>query len=1422
MKDTKLVDVFVSCPGDLSEEKDIVKEVCKSINNTLEKSGIHVSFNVYDWQDIVGELGWRPQDYINKIFSDYDIYIGMLWMRFGTPTGAINPDTGKPYESGTEEEFTLAIKKQGDGEKIKIHLFFKDPRGPRDKKETEQLTKVFEFKDKVKLLGILNTIPKKKKNYKFNNNIHAILHEFARKVESEIQTIKKTEYFSKPLATKRTHDLIDVTKFVKHAPKIDLPIPRSLVPYREVKDLALEYFDENNDEKLVEVIKDNRRVVVLGGAGSGKSTELGYLAHLFATMESPYIPIYSRLNTYVDEPIDEFLPAGWKEIPEINALIILDGLDEVQPQHFNTAVRKILTFSDSYPELRLVISCRTNFYDFPDKVLGGTLNGFKLYFIKDISGNNLNAYAEQNYNVSAEEFIKAAYYEGYSELIRQPFFLKLLLSEFQQNGNLKINRAELMTKFIDERIKFDQAHFKLTTKLGDKKFHIFSLLQRLALTLEYLGRNYLLYDELLKVIPDNNDIQLIKFSTAFKNIESDTQKWGFEHNNIQEFMAANALKDLKIDKIKSFLSFKNKRIKPSWVNTLFFLMSIISTEKREKLIQWILDIEPEVLIKIEPDKIEPETRYQIFERVFNYYKNQKVWLRSNKFTERELALFAPVDKAFVFLVTELKNTYNEHITRLNAMSLLKFIPLDNKQREVARNIILGFIEANQKNQYLFKNASFALTLLDRVDKAMIEQLMELFGKRSNQYIRSGLYQLIIHAGLVDDYIDYFIDGMSGVYQSNELRESVNLIDENILLQEGLAKVRTVESMEKLLGLFKDPFDSRVISLYEKNDYIQKIIESAIQVYKTNPSVEVLVYDIFLGYAKVSEERIAEIIAEFFTSIGKRQTTFERIFMNRNIQSFDKSILLKPLLDEKAVDFVMEAFKKRDINNAELWEFYSYVYWLKNRLNKETVIDYLTSQIDEKTNLFKEKNQKDFNQLRNERKQVSFNLFFSKPDFVQGVKEFFNNIGRNELTYEELWAHNSRDITEEPHMPDAIFNYLIEFTRDRKNVKLQEALNWLNEPYADLYLFSNIKDGLSNNTVLKVSDEQKEVIIKWVQDTVIKTDIAGAIETDVARPNFISLNKSAIILWYFITKFNISINKDKILDFTLFDELKYNDEKGIDFSVIENQVSKERVAFRVLENLTNGISYDNSWRNNANYALEYNIHKAYPIVLKNLGDYTKSVYVRLKVLKNYIDKTQDYKGLMELLKQIGMDDFHWGVVDNLKEDLSVHSDLIVYLERILKLENYPIEQKVRASQYLTEKNVESGTIFFLKHLIATANPAKDYYHESMYIRTIQNIKYLPKLIELLILANRPEYTADNFNRFDGTVSDAIYNLGLQSEENLYAVKEALQKFIIENVGTIPNINFYYPMIDRMEYQYYLIQSQSGDVNDAIREVAKLNF
>lgn len=86
--------------------------------NVINES-LNIMLNFKNWRSHTHpDVGSYAQSVITEQIGDYDIFIGILWTRFGTST----PKT----ESGTEEELNNAMKKYENGEKINIMLYFSD------------------------------------------------------------------------------------------------------------------------------------------------------------------------------------------------------------------------------------------------------------------------------------------------------------------------------------------------------------------------------------------------------------------------------------------------------------------------------------------------------------------------------------------------------------------------------------------------------------------------------------------------------------------------------------------------------------------------------------------------------------------------------------------------------------------------------------------------------------------------------------------------------------------------------------------------------------------------------------------------------------------------------------------------------------------------------------------------------------------------------------------------------------------------------------------------------------------------------------------------------------------------------------------------------------------------------------------------
>lgn len=136
--------VFIASPSDLIEEREAINGVISELNITYgNPNNIIIEQLKWETNAAPGISIESVQDLINNDIPEYDLFIGLLWMKFGTPT--------KLFGSGTEEEFELAHAKfTKDPNSIQILFYFKNavPATLNDI-NPEQFSKVKNFKSSL-------------------------------------------------------------------------------------------------------------------------------------------------------------------------------------------------------------------------------------------------------------------------------------------------------------------------------------------------------------------------------------------------------------------------------------------------------------------------------------------------------------------------------------------------------------------------------------------------------------------------------------------------------------------------------------------------------------------------------------------------------------------------------------------------------------------------------------------------------------------------------------------------------------------------------------------------------------------------------------------------------------------------------------------------------------------------------------------------------------------------------------------------------------------------------------------------------------------------------------------------------------------------------------------------------------------------
>lgn len=135
--------IFLASPGDVQAEREMIFNLKDDLDIIIGKQQ-NIKFEIVNWErNTYPGIGTDAQAVINdQIKDDYDIFIGIFWQRFGTPTSR--------YESGTEEEFIKAKTKYSNNpEMTHILMYFKTQEVDMYKIDIEQFQKVKKFRDRI-------------------------------------------------------------------------------------------------------------------------------------------------------------------------------------------------------------------------------------------------------------------------------------------------------------------------------------------------------------------------------------------------------------------------------------------------------------------------------------------------------------------------------------------------------------------------------------------------------------------------------------------------------------------------------------------------------------------------------------------------------------------------------------------------------------------------------------------------------------------------------------------------------------------------------------------------------------------------------------------------------------------------------------------------------------------------------------------------------------------------------------------------------------------------------------------------------------------------------------------------------------------------------------------------------------------------
>jgi len=314
--------------------------------------------------------------------------------------------------------------------------------------------------------------------------------------------------------------LIELNDIYTGLSLLEMPQNQNWVDASNFSDFSLEGLNSQNWSQSqrrvpgLELVSTCSNLVIFGKPGSGKTTFLQYIALQSSQgkLRPEQIPIFVRLKNFLEGASEleslslssyihqELGNSGISEqqaetlLHYGKALILLDGLDEVQEKDGDKIQKQIRQLSEKYYKNQFIITCRTaaQHYQF---------EGFTDTQIADFDQTSIEAFVHKWFvfvdrNFQNEGLAKAAQFMEklhllengqIRDLTRTPLLLHLACSAFQAIGDFPAKRSHFYKQVLDILL------FRLDAARGikrDSPYPSLSLVQKIQLLNQVAAKTF--------------------------------------------------------------------------------------------------------------------------------------------------------------------------------------------------------------------------------------------------------------------------------------------------------------------------------------------------------------------------------------------------------------------------------------------------------------------------------------------------------------------------------------------------------------------------------------------------------------------------------------------------------------------------------------------------------------------------------------------------------------------------------------------------------------------------------------------------------------------------------------------------------------------------------------------------------------------
>ncbi len=1173
--------------------------------------------------------------------------------------------------------------------------------------------------------------------------------------------------FDRNLHLKKFKEFIEhLLNYKSLPPKKQYPIPVDYI-HRKVKAVYSHgaisspvYLTELIKQHVSEVEKKNKRIVVLGVAGLGKSVELDYLAYYFSNYSENInlFPVKIRLNTITDGSIEELLlieEPDFEKIPEEQLLVIMDGLDEIHEQSIDKVSSKIVNFSKKHSKSAIVVSSRNNFYITENKNQPAKLDGFQSYDIESLDDYSIYSYMKEKVGEKrVEVLIDKLRQNRYYDLLSSPFMLINVVAYYMEKGTIPESQSEFYEHLIPLKIDNDSKKYVNSgVSLKETTWNIKRRIQQLAVITICLGRNYIEEEEVQRTISDDGLYEKIKRAFLF-NRTNGSDIWEFEHNNFKEFLAAKYLSELDFEKVIKLISFTEiHRVKPIWFNTLLFLFSILKKDSGFflQLKNWVIANEPDILIRCEKDKLSLEVREELFLQIIAEFEEAQTIIRSPKFNKQSLVLFVQdSEKLIEILLGKISSIENELFTS-EILEILPYFTHINKFKEEIKSVLLDEICNTQIDERAKYNLLNCLSKLNISDEEITRSILKHNDLTSSIYIRVGFYKYLEKSIFIDDYVWLLKDGVELInHKDTSLYDNIYQ-EEKSLIELLFEKIQTSNSVKYLIQhILNEKLNYNKIDGFF-SEFIKIVLNLATKQYNKG---EEIFFELVLELLEKIHTEYRRLNYELKTFFVETNTEFKAFKILHKRYILKKRTPLGIVCNEDAVAFLVKEIKHARISEEKILLLRSTISWdassdIFNLLQSELL------KIDkEKYYLYTESNE----DLQKRQKQRDIELLLDKKIFLAEVENVFKSeSNNNELTFKQVYDANKDCFNNNKMNNQIVANTIGLFVKEKKNVRLSQIIDFVNTPKRwEWFVLHRLIQFDTESKIFEFDEASNNFLEKWVLNNIDKANFKTGISIKNGNHYY---NYLETYLSYFIQRLDIDLPEHVLFELIHVDyflpqkiNVKY---RTYDFLV--NKLGEEKLKNYVLENLLTLELLPVVKLTHFEFAYKLNLYESTPYIFNELlkvKEYQEHEQRRLVV--HFIELGGDKNKLVDII-DIFSEDVQLFIVGNLiNQDYGIVKGFIQKKIEVDRNETYLI--------LLTRNYINDGFSYLKEWILSNKKLPENH----IDYNSLDN-EYLPGLIEIFDDSMVNDYGSGEWINRSQLLSPMI-ELASNNEQDFYTLSD----------------------------------------------------